>query len=172
MFLSGQEEDFFTKKYTEEPCTQIGMFHYPPHTPVGEGDKEVFGSGEHTDYGNLTLLLQDDVGGLQVKTKDGIWIDIPPIPGALVINVGDMLEGWTNGAYKAARHRVKTSLKHRLSIAVFFDPSLECVISPIPIEKTMIPTEEDQTELPLKYPLRYGDYILMKYTGIFKFSSK
>ncbi|KAL9972706.1 hypothetical protein ACROYT_G019066 [Oculina patagonica] len=162
----GLEKDFFDKKFTDDPFAQLGMFHYPP-TPAAKDGQEVWGVGRHTDYGMLTILLQDDVGGLQVETKDGLWIDVPPVPGSFVINIGDMLEIWTSGAFKAGPHRVKVSqTKHRLSVAVFYDPGFDCVISPIPLDKTLIPLEKTVAKLSLAFPIRYGDYVLNKYCGI------
>jgi len=162
----GLEGDFFTKKFTDDPFAQLAMFHYPPH-PASRDGHEVWGVGRHTDYGALTILLQDDVGGLQVETKDGSWIDVPPIPGSFVINLGDMMEIWTRGALKAGPHRAKVSPSHhRLSVAMFYDPGFDCVISPIPLDKTLIPLEKTSVKLSMDFPIRYGDYILKKYCGI------
>ena len=142
------------------------MFHYPPH-PTSKDDPEVWGVGRHTDYGMLTVLLQDDVGGLQVETKDGLWTDVPPVPGSLIINTGDMVEIWTNGAFKAPPHRVKLSAtNHRLSVAMFYEPGFESVISPIPVDKALIPLEKFMTKPSLTFPIRYGDYVLSKYCSI------
>lgn len=163
---TGLERDFFDVKFTDDPFAQLAMFHYPPH-PVSKNSPEVWGVGRHTDYGMLTILLQDDVGGLQVETKDGLWIDVPPVPGSFVVNIGDMMEIWTSGAFKAAPHRVKVSpTKHRLSVAMFFDPGFDCVISPIPLDKTLIPLEKTVAKLSLEFPIHYGDYVLKKYCGI------
>lgn len=165
-FFSGLERDFFDKKFTDEPFAQLAMFHYPPH-PVSKTKDEVWGVGRHTDYGMLTILLQDDVGGLQVEAKDGSWIDVPPVPGSLVVNIGDMLEIWTSGAFEAKPHRVKVSPnKHRLSVAMFYEPGFDCVVSPIPLDKTVLPVEKRVTKPSLPFPIHYGDYVLNKYCGI------
>ena len=142
------------------------MFHYPPH-PTSKDDPEVWGVGRHTDYGMLTVLLQDDVGGLEVETKDGLWTDVPPVPGSLIINTGDMVEIWTNGAFKAPPHRVKLSAtNHRLSVAMFYEPGFESVISPMPVDKALIPLEKSMAKPSLTFPIRYGDYVLSKYCSI------
>jgi isopenicillin N synthase-like dioxygenase len=86
----------------------------------------------HTDAGALTVLLQDDVGGLQVF-KDGFWHNIPPVPGAFVINTGDMMQVWSNDIYQAAMHRVLAmEQKDRYSIPFFFNPSAATEVSPLP----------------------------------------
>ncbi|PPD68143.1 hypothetical protein GOBAR_DD34984 [Gossypium barbadense] len=98
------------------------------------------GVGRHSDMGTLTILLQDGIGGLYVKVpedvdmeKKGEWVEIPPIPGALVINVGDMLQIWSNGRYKSAEHRVRTtSTKSRVSIPIFTSPLPTQKVAPLP----------------------------------------
>ncbi|XP_042477798.1 scopoletin 8-hydroxylase-like [Macadamia integrifolia] len=98
------------------------------------------GAGRHSDMGTLTVLLQDGVGGLYVKMKDGIdaenegkWVQIPPIPGALVINVGDSLQILSNGRYMSAEHRVRTtSTESRVSCPIFFNPQATVKIAPLP----------------------------------------
>lgn len=162
----GLSKDFFNQKFTQQPFAQIGLFHYPPHTTV-KRDCDVWGVGRHTDYGVLTILLQDDVGGLQVETKDGSWIEVPPVPGSFVINLGDILEVWTRGAVRAAPHRVKVSSTHnRLSVAMFYAPGFDCVVMPIPLDKTLIPLEYMSEKLSLDFPIRFGDYISKKYCNI------
>ncbi|XP_022717457.1 feruloyl CoA ortho-hydroxylase 1-like [Durio zibethinus] len=98
------------------------------------------GVGRHSDMGTLTILLQDGIGGLYVKVpedvdmeKKGEWVEIPPIPGALVINIGDMLQILSNGRYKSAEHRVRTtSTKSRVSIPIFTSPKPTDKIAPLP----------------------------------------
>jgi polar amino acid transport system ATP-binding protein len=89
--------------------------------------------GEHTDYGLLTMLWQDDVGGLQVRTDDG-WIDAPPLPGSFVCNIGDMLDRMTGGRYRSLPHRVRINVsgRDRLSIPLFFDPGFDWRVAPVP----------------------------------------
>lgn len=99
------------------------------------------GVGRHSDMGALTILLQDGIGGLYVKVeedipdvgKEGEWMEIPPVPGALVINVGDTLQILSNGRYKSAEHRVRTtSSKSRVSIPIFTMPKPTVKIGPLP----------------------------------------
>jgi isopenicillin N synthase-like dioxygenase len=108
----------FATGWTAEPTVLFRIFHYPA-APPHSGD---WGVGEHTDYGLLTLLAQDDKGGLQVRTPDG-WLDAPPVPGTFVCNIGDMLDRMTEGRYRSTPHRVRNvSGRDRLSFPFFFDP--------------------------------------------------
>ncbi len=118
--------DFFVDKLNK-PMATLRILHYPT-TPEGE-----IGAGEHTDYGNITLLATDDVGGLEVRTRAGEWIMAPPIPGAFVVNIGDCLMRWTNDVYVSTPHRVvNRSGRERYSIAFFFDPNPEALVEGIP----------------------------------------
>ncbi|KAE8674549.1 1-aminocyclopropane-1-carboxylate oxidase [Hibiscus syriacus] len=126
--------------------------HYPP-CPKPE---KVKGLRAHTDAGGVILLFQDDkVGGLQVL-KDGEWIDVQPLPNAIVINTGDQIEVLSNGRYKSAWHRVLSYVDgNRRSIASFYNPSLKATIAPAPhlVEKTN--QQEGET-----YPkFVFGDYM-------------
>ncbi len=123
----GLEATYFSHRYTADPLILFRIFNYPsqPLPADLEGDPEsIWGVGEHTDYGLLTLLYQDAVGGLQVKTAQG-WIAAPPIPGTFVCNIGDMLDRMTGGLYRSTPHRVarNTSGRDRLSFPLFFDPN-------------------------------------------------
>lgn len=120
----GLSDRFFADAYLRRPTVLFRIFRYPPAAPGG------WGVGEHTDYGLLTLLAQDDVGGLQVQTDAG-WIEAPPIPGTLVCNVGDMFERLSGGRYISAPHRViNRGGRERLSFPVFYDPDFEAVMTP------------------------------------------
>ena len=101
---------------------------YYPAQPDSAGEDQ-FGVGPHTDFGVLTVLCQDSVGGLQVQDINGDWIEAPPIPGTLVVNVADLLSRWTGGAYKSTPHRVvNASGQERLSLVLAFDPNPETMI--------------------------------------------
>lgn len=117
------EPDFF-HRHGERPISRASITYYPPQTP--DLGQEQFGVAPHTDYGCLTVLCQDDVGGLQVQTLDGQWIAAPPIEGTLVINVGDLLERWTDGRFRSTSHRViNSSGRERYSLVFAFDPDYE-----------------------------------------------
>ena len=115
----------------ERPTTWLRLLHYPPQAPSTPDD--VYGSAPHTDFGFITLLAQDEVGGLQVQTPDGQWLDAPPKAGTFVMNVGQMLHQWSNGILRATPHRViNRSGRERYSVPFFFDPNVATVIDPLP----------------------------------------
>lgn len=123
-------EDFF-EGIMRDPISIQRLLHYPPQN--GHADKDIIGIGAHTDYGNLTILAQDDVGGLQVMNRDGDWVDGTPIRGAFVINIGDLIQKLTNDIYLANMHRViNTSGRERYSIPFFIDADFDAVIAPLP----------------------------------------
>jgi isopenicillin N synthase-like dioxygenase len=115
-------EEFFVDCHSGENIT-LRLLHYPPVAGAGLMADQL-GAGEHTDYGMLTLLLQDGVGGLQLRAADGEWYDVPPRRDTIVINSGDLLERWSNGRYRSTPHRVlpQTGGTDRYSIALFVDP--------------------------------------------------
>jgi len=124
----GVGEDYFIARYTSNPTLLFRIFNYPSSP---DPSAEHRGVGEHTDYGLLTLLFQDEVGGLQVKHGSS-WLDVPYVPGSFVINLGDMLERLTSGRYTSALHRViNASNRDRISMPFFFDPSFDAVLEPI-----------------------------------------
>jgi isopenicillin N synthase-like dioxygenase len=91
---------------------------------------EQAGAGEHTDYGNITILMTDDAGGLEVRTRDGRWLAVPHVPDAFIINIGDCLMRWTNDVYASTPHRVThRSPRERLSLAFFLDPNPDAAIA-------------------------------------------
>jgi isopenicillin N synthase-like dioxygenase len=116
-------EDHFDRWLTG-PMATLGPLHYPPHD--GRISEARLGAGAHTDFGCLTILAQDRVGGLQVRNSAGAWIDAPFIEGSFVVNIGDMMERWTNGIFSSTTHRViNTSGRDRYSLPFFFDPDFD-----------------------------------------------
>ncbi len=136
--------DFFRDKF-DRPMATLRLLHYP----ASEGE---IGAGEHTDYGNITLLATDEVGGLEARTRAGAWIAAPPTPGAFVVNIGDCLMRWTNDVYVSTPHRVvNRSGKERYSIAFFFDPNPGARVEAIP-----------SCGPPRYAPILAGDYLRMR----------
>jgi isopenicillin N synthase-like dioxygenase len=115
----------------DRPMATLRLLHYPPRPDRIEPGQ--LGAGEHTDYGCVTLLLTDDAGGLQVRRRDGTWIDAPHVPGAFVCNIGDCLMRWTSDIYVSTPHRVVNPAgRERYSVAFFLDPNPEAVVAPLP----------------------------------------
>jgi isopenicillin N synthase-like dioxygenase len=110
----------------------VRLLHYPPH-PTANPLNEV-GAGAHTDFGALTVLAQDDIGGLQVRLPSGEWIDAKPVPGTFVVNIGDLMARWTNDVYTSTLHRVlnRSVAEHRYSIAFFTNASFHTPIACLP----------------------------------------
>jgi isopenicillin N synthase-like dioxygenase len=143
----------------DDPTILFRIFHYPPGGGGG------WGVGEHTDYGLLTILRQDATSGLQVRSGSE-WLDAPPIPGSFVVNIGDMLERLTGGAYRSTPHRVRnTSDVGRLSFPSFFDPSWGAVV-PVP-EGAAGAVERWDGEDVLSWEGTYGEYLIGKVSKVF-----
>ena len=147
----GAPANFFADKY-DKPLQRTQCVYYPPHPAQGADD--TFGVAPHTDYGCITLLWQDEVGGLEVQTRSGDWVPAPPIPGTLVINIGDLLARWSNERYRSTPHRVTNrSGRERLSIATFYDPDFVTRVDPADLGLAA-------TEAPIHAPIGAGDYIM------------
>lgn len=152
--ILGVPQDFFVKYHSGENIS-LRLLHYPP---IDEQSVEAgqLGAGAHTDYGLITLLFQDNIGGLQVY-DNGAWIDADPVEGAIVVNTGDLMERWTNGRFKSTLHRVLPRLGNvpRSSIAVFVDPD-----SSTPVEVLPSCIDEDH---PARFePITAGEHIQEK----------
>jgi isopenicillin N synthase-like dioxygenase len=160
------EENYFAERYTTEPLTLFRIFNYPPPPDPG-----LWGVGEHTDYGLLTILLQDDAGGLEVRSRSR-WVAAPPLPGSFVCNIGDMLDRMTRGFYRSTPHRVRNPApRNRLSFPFFFDPNFFARIHPIELPEGLIPPDDqaerwDQASVHL-FEGTYGDYLLNKVGKVF-----
>jgi isopenicillin N synthase-like dioxygenase len=141
--------DGYMDEYFDVPYLQVRMLHYPPRD---ESDPEQFGAGAHTDAGFLTFLMQREVGGLQIRRTDGVWIDAPVMPYRFLINTGDMMRRWTNERFLSTPHRVmNVSGTDRYSIAFFFSPNLDR-------ELACLPTCQGPGNPPKYPPISYGAY--------------
>ena len=131
----------------DTPTTWLRLLHYPPQPPQAPDD--LYGSAPHKDFGCLTLLSQDDVGGLQVQTPSGDWVDAQPMEQALVVNVGDMLHRMSNGKLISTPHRVINATgRERFSVPFFYDPHVSTQIAPLP-----------GTGIPRFEAINFGDFL-------------
>ncbi len=163
----GLDGNYFWDHYTKDPLILFRIFNYPGSSPTVKG---TWGVGEHTDYGVLTILKQDDCGGLEIRTKNG-WLPAPPLPGTFVCNIGDMLDRMTGGIYRSTPHRVQNvSGRDRLSLPFFFDPNFNAEVKPLPISPKSIQEDKDQRwdkKSVHAFQGTYGEYLLGKVSKVF-----
>lgn len=153
----GLSENFFLQNISD-PLSRASYVYYPQQSE-NMGDDQ-FGAGPHTDFGVLTVLCQDTVGGLQIKNLDGDWVYAPPIEGTLIVNVGDLLSRWTDGYYRSTPHRViNQSGKERLSLVLAFDPNAETMIDARTIFGGNYVSKEK--------PISCGDYLTWRFNKAF-----
>ncbi|CAJ1939369.1 unnamed protein product [Sphenostylis stenocarpa] len=155
----GLEANKFEEFFMKDETSSIRLNHYPPcpypHLALGVG--------RHTDPGALTILAQDEVEGLEVKRRaDDEWISVKPIPDAYIINLGDIVQVWSNDAYESVEHRVVVnSEKERFSFPFFFFPAHETEVRPL--------EELINGQSPSKYrPYKWGKYIVHRHNTNFK----
>jgi isopenicillin N synthase-like dioxygenase len=147
-------------QYYRKPLCQLSLLYYIPLPP--DADVEVSNTVSHTDEGPLTILAQDKIGGLEVKRRDGVWIAAPPVEGAYVINIGDMMMWWSNGRYLSNYHRVKNRAGvERFSIPFFLNPDRDVVVEPL---------EElfEEGETPAYKPVAVGEHLARFYAVLEK----
>jgi isopenicillin N synthase-like dioxygenase len=165
----GLPAGWFEQRLTTDPTVLFRIFHYPALADNAEADE--WGVGEHTDYGLLTLLAQDEHGGLQVRTPEGDWLNVPPEPGVLVCNIGDMLDRLTEGRYRSTPHRVRNLTgASRLSFPYFFDPSWDAEVTPLPLDGAPPADDADRRWDGASVHVwtgRYGDYLTAKVARVF-----
>ena len=155
----GLVEDYFDSRL-DRPMATLRLLHYPPASLRADG---AFGAGAHTDYGNLTLLLTDDAGGLEVQRRDGVWVCAPPMPGAFICNIGDCLMRWTNDVYRSTPHRVTNPQgRDRYSIAFFLDANADALVE-------AIPSCVAAGEAPRYQPITASDYLASRFAQTYGF---
>ncbi len=135
-----------------EPMPVLRLIHYPPH-PVDARANQL-GAGAHTDWGALTFLLQDGSGGLEVQNIAGEWVAAPPVASTFVVNLGDMVERWTNGLYRSTMHRVlnRASGRSRYSVPYFSNPDFNARVE-------CLPTCTDAAHPPRYAPCTAGQHL-------------
>lgn len=155
----GIDANSFVRTITR-PTSRGSIIYYPPQAPDTDGEQ--FGVAPHTDWGCLTLLYQDQTGGLEVRGRDG-WVAAAPVAGTYVVNVGDLLARWTNDRFQSTPHRVvNRSGRQRLSCAVFVDPDRDTVIAPV-----TCPGEAARHA-----PVTCGDYVQSRFDAAFAYRQK
>ena len=125
----GLQLDYFDRFFTM-PHLTMSLLHYPPQKEVGN---KQYGIAPHTDNSLMTFLATSDVPGLAVRMPSGHWRLVETLPGALVVNTGNLMVRWTNGEYLSTKHRViNTNTVDRYSIPTFFGPSGDALIECLP----------------------------------------
>eukprot|EP00250_Pteridium_aquilinum_P015840 c22792_g1_i1 orf=389-1366(-) len=147
----------------DSPLAYIRLLHYSGE--ISNPEEGVYGAGAHSDYGMITLLASDGVPGLQIcKDKDAepqLWEDVQPVKGAFVVNLGDMLERWSNGLFRSTLHRVVLNGQERYSIAFFLDPNFDCLVE-------CLPACCSQSNPPRFPPITSGHYLIERYKLSYK----
>ncbi|GAA0151920.1 oxidoreductase [Lithospermum erythrorhizon] len=141
-----------------KPIATLRLIHY--EGGVSDPTKGIYGAGAHSDFGLITLLATDDVIGLQIckdkNAKPQIWEYVPPIKGAFIVNLGDLLERWSNSIFRSTLHRVLCNGQERYSIAYFVEPGHECLVE-------CLPTCQSENNPPKFPPIKCEDYMLQRY---------
>ena len=149
-------ENYFTTRHNQQNHT-LRLLHYPPlQTPPKPGQVR---AGEHSDYGSITLLFQDDIGGLEVQTTSREWIAAPAIPDTVIVNTGDLMQRWTNHLFCSTKHRVIIPSDNRVnqsrySIAFFCHPNDHTEIA------CLESCQKEQS--PIYPPILAGEYLLQR----------
>ncbi len=158
----GLAPDELDARWFRDPVILLRLFRYPPAAP-GAPER---GVGEHTDYGFLTLLWQDQSGGLEVRTDDG-WQEVLPRADAFVCNIGDMLERLTGGRYRSTAHRVRSPRDgDRIAIPFFFDPDWDARVDTLHAAAGAPAARWDDLD-PHAFSGTYGEYLLTKVGRVF-----
>lgn len=165
----GLEQHYFDGAFHRGLST-LRLLHYPARSAaeLGRADPAVWVEHQgkrrhltgapHTDSGFLTLLAQDGTAGLQARSREGAWVDVPPAEGALAVNFGQVLERWSGGRIRATEHRVIGSATERFSIPFFYEARADAEIRPLPFD------DPQSFE-----PFLYGDYLWERITAFVEF---
>ncbi len=146
------------KRYFAKDMNSLRLLHYPAQAPDDSGIN--LGARAHTDTNAFTILAQDDNGGLEIRNRDGNWVQVPPVPDTFVLNVGEVLKVWTDGIFSSTVHRVvNRSGNRRYSIPFFMYPSYDALIQTLmknPDPSNVAP-EDLHTSMPRDKPFVYGE---------------
>ncbi|HEY1875227.1 MAG TPA: 2OG-Fe(II) oxygenase family protein [Steroidobacteraceae bacterium] len=166
----GLRQEYFDDSFRHGLST-LRLIRYPPRDAVElarvsdpaiwvetEPGRRHLAGAPHTDSGFVTLLAQDGVAGLQARSPDGSWIDVPPLEGTLVVNFGQVLEQWSAGRIRATEHRVLGAGVERYSMPFFYEARAEATIAPLPIDSS------DRF-----VPFQYGDFLWKRMTSFIEF---
>lgn len=145
-------------RYPPRDAAELALVQDPAVCVEFEGRRRYLAGAPHTDSGFVTLLAQDEVAGLQVRSRAGQWIDVPPLEGTLVVNFGQVLEQWSAGRIRATEHRVLGSELERFSIPFFYEARADAIIEPLPIDRP-----------DLFAPFEYGDFLWQRMTSFIEF---
>jgi isopenicillin N synthase-like dioxygenase len=156
-----QPEEFFLQ-YCNKPMVQSRLFHYPPQSSPSSLE---LGAAAHTDYGMLTILAQDPIGGLELRTRGGEWVAAPYIEDTLVVNLGDMVKVWTNDTYVSNPHRVANRTgQERFSIPTFFNLDYHTPVA-------CLPNFQSADQPPRHAPVKSGDYLVKRFREVQKYKT-
>ena len=156
---AGRDPAFFVQ-HADRPISRGSLQYYPPQP--ADAEETQFGVAPHTDFGVLTVLSQDEIGGLELRDLEGEWLAVPPIPDTLVVNVGDLLERWSNGRFRSTPHRViNSSGRERLSLVLAYDPNYETVVDPSDLCAHRETLRHD--------PITCGEYLVWRFGKAFAY---
>lgn len=151
----GKPVDFFSKNFSRPIADMVINHYYAYGTALSLGAGET-ASGAHTDHGIVTILWQDNSGGLEVMDKDGTWVPVPPIRGSYVINIAELMKRWINGRFKATVHRViHTKDSDRYSMPLFCNPNHDTVVDP-----RQLGVSDEEAAYP---PITSGDFLISRF---------
>lgn len=157
-------ENFFDDAFSR-PITNIRCLSYPPLDPDTAKHEKIRACGEHSDYLTYTLLIQDDIGGLEVLNCAGDWIEATPVPGTFVVNTGDLISHWTNDLFASTIHRVTLNQTERVrnAIAFFTGPNIDALIE-------CLPSCKDADKKPKYPPITTGKYLFQRLSSTVQYS--
>jgi isopenicillin N synthase-like dioxygenase len=145
-------------RYPPRSAAELATVTDPALWVEGQSQRRYLIGAPHTDSGFVTLLAQDGVAGLQARSREGRWTDVPPLEGTLVVNFGQVLEQWSAGRIRATEHRVLGSGVERCSIPFFYEARADATIAPLPIDPAARFT-----------PFQYGDFLWKRITSFVEF---